>query len=246
MSKTVTNRNAEKLKYSLISLSNNESGYTVIDCHELTEFLKTLVTQHISHELDSSFCDLTEATFYAATEAFEKFKDKSKRILKPEAASLLLEKLEKIFVYSRDIDLVTDEERLGYANVYWRLVRANSSTDVGSVHADRWFWDLGHGSITNEFMRVKIWIPLIQNDNNPSLLVLPGSHNKNYNYSAWMDEKGKLKPKFNDINVIKNLVPAPIKIGQAIVFHDSLIHGGQTTEIDRVSIEWTFGIKVKN
>lgn len=40
---------------------------------------------------------------------------------------------------------ISDEEGLGSEDMYWRLVRQDSLSDVGPLHADEWFWALGHG-----------------------------------------------------------------------------------------------------
>ena len=42
---------------------------------------------------------------------------------------------------------ITDDEGSGYGEVYWRLVRPGADSDIGPMHADNWFWKLGHGEI---------------------------------------------------------------------------------------------------
>ena len=39
---------------------------------------------------------------------------------------------------------ISDEEGLGYPNVYWRLVRPNNKADVGPLHCDAWFWEINN------------------------------------------------------------------------------------------------------
>lgn len=41
---------------------------------------------------------------------------------------------------------ISDEEEIGYPEIYWRLVRPTPHRDVGPLHADAWFWELGHGT----------------------------------------------------------------------------------------------------
>jgi len=139
-------------------------------------------------------------------------------------------------------DFITDEEGLGYQNIYWRLVRPNCFEDVGAAHADKWFWDLGHGVIPAGFKRVKVWMPLIQDDENPSILVLPGSHLVDFNYRSISGTDGKKRPIFDDQQVLTRLVAPSVRCGQALVFNDKLIHKGQSTSSMRVSIEWTAAI----
>ena len=37
---------------------------------------------------------------------------------------------------------ISDENKLGYGELVWRLVRPNKKDDVGPIHCDKWFWDL--------------------------------------------------------------------------------------------------------
>ena len=53
---------------------------------------------------------------------------------------------------------ISDEENVGREEIYWRLVRPNEKNDLGLLHADAWFWDLGHGITPDDVIRVKIWI----------------------------------------------------------------------------------------
>lgn len=227
-------------------LSSNENGYSVVDCKALTDFARNLVTEHIAQRLGKKFSELEAASKFAINSAFDQFKDKPARILERTAAENFLKNLELEFDFSSRRDLVTDEESLGFPNIYWRLVRANSPTDVGPVHADRWFWDLGHGFIPQGYKRVKVWMPLIQDDKHPSLMILPGSHKEEFAYDFREDAFGKRKPLFKNKEAIDRLIVAPVKVGQAIVFNDNLLHGGRVSNLDRVSLEWTFGLKNKN
>ena len=57
---------------------------------------------------------------------------------------------------------ISDEECLGYPNIYWRLVRPNEPADVGPLHRDSWFWEL-NSSFTKPaypFLRYKVWVPI--------------------------------------------------------------------------------------
>ena len=109
---------------------------------------------------------------------FNFFKNKNNRMLTRENTEILIEFLcrDNRFAYTKD-DFISDEENIGYPNVYWRCVRAGSPTDVGSVHADEWFWALGHGTIPSGYTRVKTWIPIIQGEQ-CGLTILPGSHKR--------------------------------------------------------------------
>lgn len=227
----------------LIDLSNCSNGYTIIKATSLREQFEKLIFEHIknlSGELYSTVDDFTEA---ASEKLFPMIKDKQNRIFSEEIADRAL----RFIDMHSDLRIpnggfITDEDDLGYPNIYWRFVRANSKQDVGSIHADEWFWDLGHGKFPNGYKRVKVWLPIVQDNENPSLLILPSSHQNSYKYEFIEDENGKRRPIFSDQAVTETLKPAPIKIGEAIVFNDRLLHGGQSTKKTRISIEWTYGI----
>lgn len=141
------------------------------------------------------------------------------------------------------VEFVTDEENLGYPNFYIRVVRANHCDDVGPPHADRWFWELGRLSFPKGHRRLKIWIPLRQLDDDPGLLIYPGSHLINFSYSGVLGSDGKVRPMFDKSLVKSSLVSAPVKLGEGIIFHDELIHQGSVGPITRVSVEFTLGVR---
>lgn len=144
------------------------------------------------------------------------------------------------FVADEPSLFISDEENLGYPNIYWRLVRGGSASDVGPVHADHWFWDLGHGTIPPGFRRVKTWIPLRQDPQHVGLSIGPGTHRMSFHYEK-VYKDGKFKPIFERGPVNHLLIPAPVSVGQAVVFHDRLLHGGEVSPSQlRLSMELTW------
>lgn len=131
---------------------------------------------------------------------------------------------------------ISDEEKLGYGNVYFRLVRPNQAADIGPLHADAWFWEIQK---LNTKPRVKIWIPLITANQN-AFTYIPGSH-KSTDYDYVVEERsGGLKPKI--VTEARNIpkVNFGSRLGSAIIFHDKLIHGGiGISDHLRVSVEFT-------
>ena len=110
--------------------------------------------------------------------------NKTNRILPKKSLQILMNKLDlfkeikKIFKDFR----ITDEENLGFGNFYWRIVRPFPNKDVGTMHKDKWFWDLGTGKLDEKkFKRYKLWIS-ITGDSKLGLKFVPGSPNKNFNY----------------------------------------------------------------
>jgi hypothetical protein len=205
-----------------------------------------MIVLHINEATNNKFDSLESAAKYIILNNFSTFKDKPGRILPKDIAKQFLKHLEEDgFINTKNGDFVTDEEDLGYENIYWRLVRKNSSSDVGPVHADKWFWELGRTFFPESHTRVKVWMPLLQDDNNPSLKILPGSQNEDYSYGFTLDPYGKKKPTFKDVDIELAMIAAPVRVGEAIVFHDSLLHGGRTTSSDRVSVEFTIAQRKK-
>ena len=92
--------------------------------------------------------------------------------------------------------VITDEEHYGFPEIYWRLVRPDSPSDVGPFHADSWFWSINKdwsfpSSCTKRF---KVWISIQSEPGLNGLLVVPGSHaSKSFTYGS-NESNGKLKP----------------------------------------------------
>lgn len=137
---------------------------------------------------------------------------------------------------------VTDEERLGRPEIYWRYVRPNSTTDVGPLHADGWFWDLNQNwkMPPDTDKRLKVWAPIQAEEGLSGLKVIPGSH-KRHNEFKFDSQKigGKYKPQILLSDFEAELLTFPP--GEAIIFDDLLIHGGAVTKgnLPRISIEFT-------
>lgn len=136
--------------------------------------------------------------------------------------------------------LVSDEENFGWPNVYWRLVRPGSS-DIGPVHADKWFWDLGHGTMPQGYSRVKLWLAIAAQPGKSGLMVLPGSHKKSDWKYHGIEKNDQMKPVFDEDVSSLNMLDLPLNPGQFILFHDELLHGGMPnlSESTRVSLEFT-------
>ena len=136
---------------------------------------------------------------------------------------------------------ITGEDGSGWEEVYWRIVRPGTS-DLGDLHADKWFWDLGHGEIPENTRRIKIWIAIDTVPGKSGLRLIPGSHlKKDWKYHGEVDHTGKAKPKFDENPESLDIVNVSTTKGQYIVFHDELIHAGMPNLADktRISLEAT-------
>lgn len=142
---------------------------------------------------------------------------------------------------------ISDEDDLGWPNIYWRLVRPKANSDVGPIHRDAWFWTLNKNfpKPNYDFYRLKVWIPIYVEKGLNGLLVEPFSQLRDD--IKWSGEerhsinKPVLKTPLKEINT--SLVKTTA--GQAIVFNDELLHGGALNSGDfcRVSVEFTLIIK---
>ena len=142
---------------------------------------------------------------------------------------------------------VSDEDDLGWPNIYWRLVRPNQKKDVGPIHRDSWFWELNQTfpRPNYPFKRIKVWVPIFIELGLNGLLVEEFSQKRQD--IKWVGESrhGIQKPVLltTDEEIDAKLVM--VKEGQSIVFNDNLLHGGAINrgETSRVSIEFTIMIR---
>ena len=138
---------------------------------------------------------------------------------------------------------IANEEEMYPEEIYWRLTRPGHQEDVGPVHADSWFWELGHGRMLEGCRRIKIWIPIYSEPGRHGFKFLPGSHKKSWLYSG-VKVGDMLKPMIDENQDIPDLLPYSGQDGNAIIFHDNLLHGGLVGgRQTRVSVEWTIFVK---
>ncbi len=141
---------------------------------------------------------------------------------------------------------LSDDLNLGYPCFSIRLVRPQNYSDIGPIHADQWFIDIGatrerFGKQKSELL--KFWLPLVSSKSKSNLLVLPYSQRNpdKYKYDSVETEYGK-KPKLitnitpNEMTMIDN------KPGEPVIFHMLLMHGGalNTSRTYRLSLEFEF------
>ncbi|MEI6791346.1 MAG: phytanoyl-CoA dioxygenase family protein [Myxococcaceae bacterium] len=135
---------------------------------------------------------------------------------------------------------ISDEEAVGWEEIYWRLVRPNQAGDVGPLHADKWFWDLGHGVTQSGIKRIKIWIAIVCERGLNGLCVVPGSHLREWNYHG-EQRYGSLKPQIDEREESLDVRLMPTNPGDAVIFNDGLLHKGifNSGNKTRVSLEFT-------
>ncbi|QNJ27819.1 phytanoyl-CoA dioxygenase family protein [Synechococcus sp. A15-24] len=157
-------------------------------------------------------------------------------------------KILKFTIFSRLRELlgefvVSDEELIGYPDVYWRFVRPYEEGDIGPLHCDSWFWDLNpswnHNSDFKK--RTKVWIAILAEVNQNGLVVFPGSHNGHtFSYKV-ISSENKLKPTIVSPPSMSSSFLVPTNSTDAIIFHDKLLHGGSLNKgsSPRLSFEFT-------
>ena len=151
-------------------------------------------------------------------------------------------KLKNIFGDFKISDIAYDQIKIsGVEEIYWRLVRPGVPTDVGSLHADKWFHDvLGFQDtiIPKNITTVKIWIPIYCEPGKNGLLLVRDSHLKKWKYSFTINNNGQPRPVFED-KAEAELINTPP--GNVLIFNDGLLHGGAVNKgaKTRVSVEIT-------
>jgi hypothetical protein len=206
------------------------------------ENIKQISPEHLEQFSDAGMAQYHELSHLIAHETVW---PKAVRILPKEAVDIIrtmpfIKKLEEVYGSFQ----VSDEESVGREEFYWRLVRPNEVLDIGPLHADAWFWDLGHGITPSGCKRVKVWIPLLCEPGANGLKILPGSHTQDWKYHG-VEKHGFIKPQIDEDESALSAELAYTEPGNAVVFHDKLLHGGALNQgkYTRVSLEFTMFIK---
>lgn len=166
---------------------------------------------------------------------------KANRIL-PESAVGLIRKTSLIKNLEQQLGAfnISNEEALQSEEIYWRLVRPNQPNDMGPLHADSWFWDLGHGTTPPDKKRIKVWIALECEPGLNGLRLVPHSQKKQWRYHGEY-RHGFVKPVLDEEEHTLGAEIMYTSPGDAVVFHDNLLHGGAPNhgKYTRVSMEFT-------
>ena len=135
--------------------------------------------------------------------------------------------------------LISDEEDIGHEEIYWRLVRPDQPSDVGPLHADAWFWELGQMPMPADYYRIKVWTAIHCDPGLNGFRYVPGSHRHSWSYYG-QEMNGVTKPQIDISEDQLNIQPFISRPGDTIIFHDRLLHGGlRGSGNTRVSIEFT-------
>jgi hypothetical protein len=143
-----------------------------------------------------------------------------------------------------------DTHVAGREEIYWRLVRPAAATDVGSLHADKWFHEvmsMGDRAFPRGRSTVKVWIPIYSVPGKNGLMIVPNSHQRDYRYHA-VPGMGGMKPHIDED--VANL-GAELMLtdpGRMLIFNEGTLHGGAVNRggETRVSAEITMVFQVNN
>lgn len=130
--------------------------------------------------------------------------------------------------------------------IYWRLVSPNEASDVGGLHADRWFHEL-HCLNSATFLNrktIKIWLPIVTEPGLNGLLIVPYSHQINYLYTNKIINNIKYPVLVSEIDE-KLILLEETSPGQYLCFGENFIHGGAINngKSTRISIEITISME---
>ena len=216
-------------------------GYTnavALSVEELNT-IRDMVRESIRRLTGLPIKSLEEYSDLSSLVDHRKLSDKRVRLFKSSEVDFI-----KRTLCFRDLDesfcgvQITNEELRGEPEIYWRAVRPNESGDVGPMHADSWFWQLGIGAIDSERCRIKYWVQIAGDE--PGLCFVPDSHLFDFSYNSFVSN-GKSKPVFAGDVAEDEVIQWPNKLGHGIVFNDRLLHGGRVSEqTARFSFEFTF------
>jgi len=220
-------------------------GFAVMDCipEDLLTVCKNAVLSQMSTESPKAFACWDEMLkdYCAAPEVHASLKAKVKRTLPLHVVNGLLSAglHELLSLFSSEY-LITDEENYGFPNIYFRVVRPSSPSDIGTLHADSWFWKINNWHIPYNYERTKLWFPLSIESGLSGLRMVPLSHKHPVPYRSKTDLEGKSRPVIDQFDESKALL-LDTPLGSAVFFHDNVIHGGALNlgRSLRISIEMT-------
>ena len=236
-------------------------GFCKVSCLSQHEYegLSSLIHRQLVDVLESSFypndlidiaksLPLSEYHTYAARVDHSKLWTRKARTFSRKSAKLfedysLFKRLKSLFGEF----CISDEDSIDYPNFVWRLVRpGGTNTDIGPAHRDSWFWDLNPSFPRPQypFERLKVWIPVVTENDRSGLAIEPFSHlREDITYSSKIENsitKPLISPNSKVTLDLLNTVP-----GDVIIFHDQLVHSGYSSapQKTRVSMEFTLFIR---
>lgn len=137
-----------------------------------------------------------------------------------------------------------DSVEQGREELYWRIVRPNVRSDVGQLHADKWFHErLGsddYGMFKPGTETLKIWTAIYCEPGRNGLIIVPNSHRRDWRYHHVPVGKSTRPQILEDADKLGGVLVAT-EPGTLLIFNDATLHGGAVNQGDytRVSMEIT-------
>jgi hypothetical protein len=140
---------------------------------------------------------------------------------------------------------VLDIEKIGYPEIYFRLVRPNKIEDISGPHTDGAYYEVTD-KISEEKWKnwIKVWIPICHENRDNTLLLYPSSMNHS---PKFIPKEFQDKPRPVLLENIENYYPClnpNLDNGIALYFSPYLLHGAlnsMNSKYTRVSIEFAIG-----
>lgn len=141
---------------------------------------------------------------------------------------------------------ISDDLLQGFPSFSFRVVRPFHQNDIGPLHADQWFIDIGVQperipKIKSQL--IKFWMPINVDHETSNLLLIPYSQKNKHKYTyQTIETNNGLKPIIKDFVPKKEIFMINNKNGFPVIFNMNLIHGGALNKGNecRLSIEFEF------
>ena len=132
-----------------------------------------------------------------------------------------------------------DKRELKLSRIGFRIARPFKKKDVALPHIDSYNKD--------KKAFVSLWIPLAGFNKKYTLKLFPGTHNLNHKKKYFMKNTNYISKTFSN-NYIKQFSSfrSNLKVGEAILFHPNLIHGGSDNLGTKTRLSIEFRIFNKN
>jgi hypothetical protein len=139
---------------------------------------------------------------------------------------------------------VLDIEKIGYSEVYFRIVRPNNNNDIATLHTDGSFYEITNGISKKIWSKwIKIWIPIEFEPSKNDIGFFSNSMSSDLIFGIRTD-RDKIRPVLlnNDFNII-NAEFFGKQVGNIIYFSPKILHGAINNRANytRVSIEFAIG-----
>lgn len=221
------------------------------------EVFRQHINNHWLMTIDAAYPELTKEAQSYGIHNYHQISDrldhsklwtKQSRVLPQTAVNAIkslpfIHRLKQEFGEFEISDIYDTKQHHGEEEIYWRLVRPNKPTDVGSLHRDSWFhgaFNGGYGMFPEGTVTVKVWIPIYCEPGKSGLAIVAGSHLREWKYHV-ETVNGGVKPILDEDPSKIDAKLIPTEPGNMLIFNENVLHGGVVNQgmNTRVSVEIT-------